>query len=93
MAEVNSRIDKAIVAIHNKQFKYVKAAAAHFEVDRKTLERRLKGGQTHAQGHESTQLLSKAEEDALYLWCKRLTAGGYPASHQVVKEMAMEILL
>jgi hypothetical protein len=93
MIEVNSRINEAIVAIREKQFKYVKAAATHFKVDRKTLERRLKGGQNHAQGHELMQLLSKVEEDALYLWCKRLTAGSYPASHHVVREMAMEILL
>jgi hypothetical protein len=93
MAEMNSRMDEAVEAVRGGQFKYLKHAAEYFEVNRDTLSRRLKGCKNHAQGHESMQLLSNAEEDALSLWCKRLTAGGYPASHQVVKEMAMEILL
>jgi len=76
MAEVNSRIDEAIMALHNKQFEHVNAAARHFKVDRNTLSQRLKGRKTHAQAHEPAQLFSRAEEDVLYLWCRRLTASG-----------------
>ena len=81
MAEMNSRMEEAIVAVHDNQFKHITDAATHFEVNYETLLRRLKGRQTYAQSRESQQLLSKAEEDALYLWCRRLTAGGRPISY------------
>ena len=81
------------MALHNKQFEHVNAAARHFKVDRNTLSQRLKGRKTHAQAHEPAQLFSRAEEDALYLWCRRLTASGRPISHQLTREMAVEILL
>lgn len=64
------------MALHNKQFKHVTTAAKHFKIDHNTLSERLKGYKTHAQAHESAQLFSKVEEDALYLWCKHLTASG-----------------
>jgi len=92
-AERNVRIDQAIEALKNREFKSPYAAAIHFRVSRNTLTRRLDGRQTQAQANEATQLLSKAEEDALFLWCRRLTAGGCPASHRVMREMAIEILL
>ncbi|KAI9763509.1 MAG: hypothetical protein M1840_000462 [Geoglossum simile] len=66
MAEMNSRMEEAIVTVRNNQFKHITDAATHFEVNYETLLRRLKGRQTYAQSHESQQLLSKAEEDTLY---------------------------
>ncbi|KAI9774518.1 MAG: hypothetical protein M1840_002765 [Geoglossum simile] len=92
MAEVNSRIDEAILALHNKQFKHISAAAKFFKVDRSTLSKHLSGRKTHAQAHESSQLFSKAEEDTLYQWCKRFTVTRRPISHQLAREMATEIL-
>src|SRR5579862_2070605 len=93
MAEMNSRMEEAIVAVRNNQFKHITDAATHFEVNYETLLRRLKGRQTYAQSRESQQLLSKAEEDALYLWYRHLTAGGRLISHQLTREIVMEILL
>ena len=92
LAETNARINAAIAALQDKKFKSAYAAAKHFKIDCSTLTCRLNGGATHAQSRESTQLLSKAEEEALVLWIKRLTAGGYPASHRIVREMVWEIL-
>jgi hypothetical protein len=89
---VNFRIDEAILALHNKQFEHISAAAKFFKVQRDTLSERLRGRKTHAQAHESAQLFSKVEEDALYQWCKRLTVTGRPISHQLTQKMAMEIL-
>jgi hypothetical protein len=40
-----------------------------------------------------TQLLSKAEKNTLSLWITRLTATVYPATHQLVWEIALEILM
>ncbi|KAI9766239.1 MAG: hypothetical protein M1840_006653 [Geoglossum simile] len=92
MAEVNSRIDEAILALYNKQFEHISAAAKFFKVQRDTLSERLKGRKIHAQAHKSAQLFSKVEKDMLYQWCKRLTVTGHPISHQLTWEMAMEIL-
>jgi hypothetical protein len=92
MVDTNARISQAISAIQNGKFKTAYAAAKFFKVDRNTLTRRLNGRRDHAQGHEQAQLLSSAEEDTLRLWIRRLTIGGYPASHQLIKEMVLEIL-
>jgi hypothetical protein len=90
--ETEARIAQALDAIKKNEVKTVNAASVQFSVSHKTLGRRLKGVPSYAGGHESSQLLSQAEEEALLLWCKRLTAGGYPARHQVIREMAWEIL-
>src|SRR2546421_8796413 len=92
MAETNARISEAISAIQNRKFKTAYAAAKFFKVDRNSLTRRINGRRDHVQGHEQAQLLSSAEEETLRLWIRRLTIGGYPASHQLIKEMASEIL-
>jgi hypothetical protein len=92
MADTNARISQAVSAIQNGKFKTPYAAAKFFKVDRNTLTRRINGRRDHTQGHEQAQLLSSAEEDTLRLWIRRLTIGGYPASHQLIKEMVLEIL-
>jgi hypothetical protein len=69
-AERNLRIDKAIEALKNGEFKSPYAAAIHFDIQRSTLTRRLNGTQSQAQGNEAMQLLLKSEEDALALWIK-----------------------
>jgi hypothetical protein len=91
-AELEERIAKAVIAIKEIKVKSAYAAAKEFDVNRGTLMNRLRGGVSHAKGHESTQLLSSAEEKALIAWCKHVAAGGSPARHQLVREMAWEIL-
>jgi hypothetical protein len=91
-AELEVRIAQAIDAIKKSEVKSIYAAHKKYHVSYNTLSRRIQGGSNHAEGHESTQLLSQAEEEALLLWCRRLTAGGYPARHSVIREMACEIL-
>ena len=90
--EIESRVEKAIEALKSKKVKSSYAAAKLFGLDRKTLTRRLNGGLSYSQSRESAQLLSIAEEDALALWCRRLSAGGCPVRHQLVREMAWEIM-
>ena len=92
MAETNARISEAISAIQSEKFKTAYAAAKFFKVNHETLTRHLNGHQDHAQGHERAQLLSRAEEDTLRLQIRGLTVGGYPASHQLIKDMVSEIL-
>jgi hypothetical protein len=80
------------MALHNKQFEHVKAAAKHFKVDRNTLSEHFKGRKTHTQAHESTQLFSKAEEDALYLQCKHLTVSGVGSSTVIKSPLSIFLL-
>ena len=47
--------------------------------------------QSRAQARESQQLLTIPEEDVLVAWCRQLTVTGYPARHNVLREMAEEI--
>src|SRR5437763_2989133 len=91
-AELEIRITQALDAIKNGEVATIYAASKAYDVPYNTLSRRVKGGPNYAQGHESSQLLSQAEEHALQLWCKRLSAGGYPPSHQIIRELAWEIL-
>jgi hypothetical protein len=90
--EYEVKMAKAIEAVISGDVKSAYAAEKKYGVDRKAIARRIKGSDSRATANERKQLLSAAEEDALFLWCRRLTAGGYPAHHQVVKEMAHEIL-
>src|SRR3954453_9476462 len=91
-AELEIRIAQALESIRNGESTTVYATSKTFDVPYSTLSRRVKGHSNHTQGHISSQILSQAEEEALQLWCKRLTAGGYPANHRVIRELAGEIL-
>ena len=66
-AEIEDRITKAIDAIKKKEVKSAYAAEKRFGVSRSTLSRRLKGGLSVAEGRESQQLFSIAEENTLFL--------------------------
>jgi hypothetical protein len=63
-------------------------AAKEFKVHQSSLAKRLKNGTTRQEARISQQILSTAEEKVLKKWCTRLTAGGYSASHTVLREMA-----
>ena len=65
--ELEIRIAKALDAIQKKEIANVNAASKAFDVPYMTLSRRVKGSSNHAQGHESSQLLSQDEENALQL--------------------------
>src|SRR5579862_4915929 len=81
-ADIENRIQKAIESLKSGEVKGPFAAAKLYGLHLRTLTCRLNGGLSHAQSREEVQLLSKTEEDALALWCKRITAGGHPAPHR-----------
>jgi hypothetical protein len=91
-AKIEVRVAQALDALWRKEVATVYAASKVYEVPYMTLSWRVKGGLNYAQGHKSTQLLSLDEENALQIWCNHLKAGGYPASHQIIHELAWEIL-
>ena len=92
IADIESRIGKAIESLKSKEAKNPYAAAKLYGLHLRTLTRRLNGGLSTSQAYEEVQLLSKMEEDALALWCRHITAGGRPAPHKLIREMAWEIL-
>jgi Tc5 transposase-like DNA-binding protein len=91
--ESEARIQEALQALENKDFNTLYAAAKHYDVSRATLTRRASGSKSRAQGQESAQLLSMAEEKALVKWISQLSSTGKPVRHALVKEMAEEIRL
>jgi len=64
-AQIEEKIQLAIIAIETKEYKSIRDAAAHFEVSRTTLGYRMAGRKTRTEAHETEQLLSNAEENTL----------------------------
>jgi sRNA-binding carbon storage regulator CsrA len=91
--ELEERIAKALIAIKEKKVKSAYAAAKEFDVNRQMLMNRINSGVSYAEGHEALQHLSGAEKQVLIAWCKHVAAGGNPARHQLVREMAQEIMM
>jgi hypothetical protein len=90
-AQIEEKIQLAIIAIENQEFKSIRDAAVHFEVSKTTLGYRMTGRKTRAKAHETQQLLSNAQENTLARWITRLTATGFPATPLMIKQMAEEI--
>jgi DDE superfamily endonuclease/Tc5 transposase DNA-binding domain/helix-turn-helix, Psq domain len=89
--ETEARINQAVEAYNNGDFKSILATAQHFEVNRNTLTRRVSGHPSRVQARQSQQLLSPVEESVLVKWICQLSCAGHPARHQLIKEMAEEI--
>ena len=85
------RLLKALYALKNKDFKSIREAARFFNIAHQTLSRRVHGGVSQSMGHESTQILSNAEENTLIKWIKRYTESGAHITHSLLKELAIQI--
>ncbi|APA12583.1 hypothetical protein SS1G_03777 [Sclerotinia sclerotiorum 1980 UF-70] len=92
-AQIEEKLQQAILALQLKEFKSIRKAAKYFEVPKSTLADRLAGKKTRSQTHEIAQILSNAEENTLVRWISQLTITGFPATPMLVKEMADEIRL
>ncbi|KFZ20041.1 hypothetical protein V501_00335 [Pseudogymnoascus sp. VKM F-4519 (FW-2642)] len=90
-AQIEEKIQLAIIAIETQEFKSLRDAAAHFEVSKTTLSYRMTRRKTRTAAHETEQLLSNAQENTLARWITRLTATGFPATPLLIKQMAEEI--
>ncbi len=82
------RLQNAISAFNNQEFKSVRGAATAFDVSHVTLSRRLAGGLSRAQATEMTQILSNAEEKTLVRWITRYTCAGSPITPALLLELA-----
>ncbi|EDN97116.1 hypothetical protein SS1G_02044 [Sclerotinia sclerotiorum 1980 UF-70] len=92
-AQIEEKLQQAIVALQLKEFKSIRKVAEHFEVPKSTLADRLAGKKTRSQTYEMAQILSNAEENTLVQWIPQLTITGFPATPILMKEIADEIRL
>jgi hypothetical protein len=81
-------IQDAIHAWNRREYPSIRQTAAAYRVDRKTLGRRLKGGNTRQQGKETQRLLSSAQEDLLIRWIVDLDVAGAAPNFSQVREFA-----
>ena len=82
------QIQKVLSDISNKKYSSVRAAAKQTRISRSTLQARINGVKSRVSSHESSQVLSEAEERSLVWWLTRLTRTGFPASPQLAIQMA-----
>ncbi len=90
-AETDAKVKAAIEGLSKGLYSTPFAAAQALQLSRATLQRRLGGGKSRAEGKENQQHLTHGEEQALAKWITRLTATGHPARHCFIKEIAEEI--
>ena len=88
VADVEERLQEAIIAHRNHQFNSVRSAANAFRVSHVTMARRMAGGLSRAQATEMTQILSNAEEKTLVRWITRYTCAGSPMTPSLLLELA-----
>lgn len=90
-AHSEADIVRAIAAYRLGEYTSIRRCASAFCVPRPTLQHRLSGRSSRSISHEMAQILSKPEERTLVRWITYLTNTGYPASPNLVIEMAEEI--
>src|SRR5437762_9877851 len=90
-ADTEANILKALTTLSLKEFPNTNQAAKHFNISLITLGRRLIDGKSITESHELTQLLSISEEKTLAQCITRLTASGFPVTHDLLQEMIEEI--
>ena len=74
-----------------QEYPSIHKTAHQFNVNDVAFGRRIKGGLSIAESCEQQQLLSIAEETALYLYNTRLSRQGYHPEPAVIKEMAEKL--
>jgi hypothetical protein len=92
-AQIEEKLQLAIIAIETKEYKSICDTIVHFEVSRITLSYRIAGRKTRTKAYKTEQLLLNTEENTLARWITRLTATGFPVTLLLIKEIAEEILM
>ena len=90
-ADHDERLQLALKSWKKQEYPSIRQTARQFNVDPATLRRRINGGLSIAESREQQQLLSIAEETALYLYNTHLSQQGYYPEPAVIKEMAKEL--
>jgi len=82
----------AIYEFQQGKFPSARQAAVAWNIPSATFDRRLKGGFSRQESHALQQKIAPAEESALVKWCQRLSSGGYPVRHDLVRRMATYLI-
>ena len=91
IADIEVNILKTLTTLSLKEFPNTNQATKHFNISPITLRRRLIDRKSITESHESIQLLSIPEEKTLAQCITRLTASGFPVTHDLFQEMIEEI--
>jgi hypothetical protein len=82
---------QATTAYRNGKYTSIRACANAFSVSHSTLSYRLSGRVSRSIAHESKQILSAAEEEALVKWITQLSTAGCPITLLSTRKLAEEI--
>jgi hypothetical protein len=82
----------AIYELQQGKFPSARQAATAWKILSAMFDRRFKGGLSRQEAHAWQQKIAPAEESALVKWCQRLSAGGYPVRHDLVRRMATYLI-
>ena len=86
-----TQVKNALNQIKRKKGKTAYQAAKDTGASKSTLYRRLSGGKSRTEAHESQRLLHDSEEKALVVWITMMASTGNPVSQAFVREMAEDI--
>ena len=70
---INGRLELAIVAYNNTEFKSIRATTKAFDVDYSTLSRQLRGADPASESQQNNQNLTNHEKITLKEWILDLT--------------------
>jgi hypothetical protein len=82
------RIQLALQAFKNGQFKSIRAAAIAYDIPYRTLTYRINGRKSRADIPANCQKLSNLEEASLKKWILDMDECGLPPTHAIVHKMA-----
>ena len=88
VSEKEQKIQEALDAFERGEFPSLRKVSTAYQIDRKTLTRRLRGGITRQEAREGQQLLSSTQENLLARWIIDLDLAGAPPSFAQVREFA-----
>jgi Tc5 transposase DNA-binding domain len=86
--ESEEKVLEVLTGLQSGLYRSVYQAARETGTSESTIKRRRSGGKTRSEAHESQQLFSKPQEKALTTCITDLTATGYPAHHDFIRDMA-----
>jgi hypothetical protein len=84
---------RALIAYYNSEYPSIRKCAYAFNILVTTLLKRLSTQTSRSKSHESQQILSTTEEEALIKSITRLSKSGYPITLPLTRDLAEEIRL
>lgn len=89
---MTTNLDRALNALKAQQFTSIRAAARFYEVDHRTLTRRVHGSQSHSVAYQHLQKLTPAEEEALLQKVLERADRGFHLTMSQCNHMAAHLL-